>query len=235
MRKIFAILTALFFVVSTNAYANGWGVGVTGSLLFVEASGTESDGTNTNGTETEASTRTIEVDKASLIGSGFLEYAWDATYAADGNGITLGVSYTPGSADVSGSKHTRTDSDAEGTGDDGSSDGSTTYTAAAEVSDYINYYVEVPVRGPFYIKGGLSQIDVTTQETGGSNTGTYPNSTLDGLNLGIGVKGGSGSVFYKAAYEMTNFDDYSESSSTGNKVTADLDTTEFNISVGYRF
>ena len=134
MRKIFAILTALFFVVSTNAYANGWGVGVTGSILFVEASGTEGDGTNTNGTETESSTRTIDVDETSFVGSGFLEYAWDATYAGDGNGITLGISYTPGSADVSGENHTRTDTDAEGTGTDGSSDGSTTYTAAAEVS-----------------------------------------------------------------------------------------------------
>ena len=33
----------------------------------------------------------------------------------------------------------------------------------------------------------------------------------------------------------TNFDDYNKSSTTGNTVTADLDTTEFNFSVGYRF
>ena len=234
MKKIIALVTALFFAVSTNASAGGFGIGVTGSLVFVEASGTEGDGTNTNGTETEASTRTIEVNETAFIGSGFLEYAWDVAYAGDGNGIALGISYTPGSADVSGEKHTRTDADAEGTGDDGSSDGSTTYTAAEEVSDYVNYYLELPIKGPLYIKGGLSQIDVTTQETGGTNTGTYPDATLDGINFGIGVKGGD-SLFYKAAFEMTNFDDYNKSSTTGNTVTADLDTTEFNFSVGYRF
>ena len=75
---------------------------------------------------------------------------------------------------------------------------------------------------------------MTTQETGGTNSGTYPDATLDGINFGIGVKGGD-SLFYKAAFEMTNFDDYNKSSTTGNTVTADLDTTEFNFSVGYRF
>ena len=40
---------------------------------------------------------------------------------------------------------------------------------------------------------------------------------------------------WKVAYEIVDFDTLSLTSTTGNKITADLDTSELNFSLGYRF
>jgi opacity protein-like surface antigen len=231
MKKIITILATLVLTtMSINfAKAEGFAVGVTGAYNMIEA-----DGTETEGTAADTSTRTKSVSNNVFTGSVFGEYSFaNVSYA--NSGVTFGVRYTPGAADVSDKVFSRTDSGAEGTGVAGSSNGSTTYKAQAEIDNYINYYLDIPLYNNLYVKAGWSQIDVNTKESGGTNTGTYGNATLDGINYGIGLKGENGNIVWKLAYEATNFDTLNLTSTTSNKIKADLDTSEVNLSVGYKF
>ena len=232
MKKIITILATLVLTtMSINfAKAEGFAVGVTGAYNMIEADGTESDAANTG---TETSTRTKSVSNNVFTGSVFGEYSFaNVSYAE--SGVTFGSRYTPGAADVSDKVFSRTDT-ADGLGGNGDSDGSVTYKAQAEVENYINYYLDIPLYKSMYVKAGWSQIDVNTKESGASTTGTYGNTTLDGINYGVGVKGENGNIIWKLAYEATNFDTLNLTSSTSNKIKADLDTSEVNLSVGYKF
>ena len=230
MKKIITILATLVLTtMSINfAKAEGFAVGVTGAYTMIDA-----DGTETEGTAADTSTRTKSVSNEVFTGSVFGEYSFANVSYAD-SGITFGVRYTPGSADVSDKVFSRTDT-AEGTGAAGSSNGSVTYKAQAEIDKYMNYYLDIPLYKSMYVKAGWSQIDVNTKESGGTNTGTYGNATLDGVNYGVGFKGENGNIVWKLAYEATNFNTLNLTSSTSNKIKADLDTSEVNLSVGYKF
>jgi opacity protein-like surface antigen len=230
MKKIITILATLMLTtMSINfAKAEGFAVGVTGAYNMIEA-----DGTETEGTAADTSTRTKSVSNNVFTGSVFAEYSFANVSYAD-SGVTAGVKYTPGSADVSDKVFSRTDT-AVGTGVAGSSTGSVTYTANAEVENYRNFYLDIPLYQSLYVKAGWSQIDVNTKESGASTTGTYGNATLDGVNYGIGLKGENGNIVWKFAFEATNFETLNLTSSTSNTIKADLDTSEVNLSVGYKF
>ena len=235
MKKIITILATLMLTtMSINfAKAEGFAVGATGAYTMIEASGTESDAANTG---TESSVRTKSVDNNAFTGSLFAEYSLANVSYAD-SGITFGVRYTPGSADVSDKVFSRTDTITKDAAV--SASGSSTYKAQAEVENYINYYLDIPLYKSMYVKAGWAQIDVNTKENNTTNDskaqGTYGNATLDGINYGIGVKGENGNIIWKLAYEATNFDTLNLTSTTSNKINADLDTSEVNLSVGYKF
>ena len=239
MNKIKNVLIGLVATISLTsvAYAGSFGLGVTGSYLKIDASGTESDAANTG---TESSVRTKSVDNNAIIGSIYAEYSFnDASWAGTGNGITFGAKYTPGAADVSDKVERGTDAETSITGTVAEVSNTRTRTAQAEIDKYYNYYIELPVWKNLYVKAGRSTIDVTTLDTdNGTNAGTYPNATIDGTNLGVGFKGVAGSngnIVWKLAYEDTNFDTLTLTSTTSNTIKADLDTTEVNLSLGFRF
>jgi opacity protein-like surface antigen len=230
MKKIITILATLMLTTMSINYAKaeGYAIGVTGAYNMIKA-----DGTETEGTAADTSTRTKSVSNNVFTGSVFAEYSFANVSYAD-SGVTVGVKYTPGSADVSDKVFSRTDT-AVGTGAAGSSSGSVTYKAQAEVENYRNFYLDIPLYQSLYVKAGWSQIDVNTKESGASTTGTYGDATLDGVNYGIGFKGENGNIVWKFAYEATNFETLNLTSSTSNKIKADLDTSEVNLSVGYKF
>ena len=234
MNKLKNILIGLVATISLTsvAYAGSFGLGVTGSYSKIDASGSETEG------EGDAEITSTSVDNNTFIGSIFLEYSFnDVSWASAGNSITIGAKHTPGTADVSDNVKSRTDTETSVTDDPTANNTSRTQTAQAEVDNYNNYYLEIPVYGALYVKAGMSQIDVTTKEsTNGSNGGAYGNKTLDGTNLGVGLKGVTASnIIWKVAYEQTDFDTLNLTSTTGNKLKADLDTSEVNLSIGYRF
>jgi hypothetical protein len=230
------ILTILAsFLLSSTAYAGSFGVGVTGSYMNVEASGTE-----TEGTAADTSTRKATVDNDVFIGSIYAEYSFDdASYAGEGNGLTIGYQITPGSADVSDKVKTRVDTITKDAAKPGA--GETTFKANAEIDNYTNIYAEIPVWGSLYARAGMSSIDVITKDTSTTNdtkaSGTYGNTSLDGVNLGVGIKGlTSGGLHWKLAYEQTDFDTLKlTSTTTTNSISADLDTQAIAVSLGYRF
>ena len=234
MNKLKNILIGLVATISLTsvAYAGSFGLGVTGSYTTIDASGSETS--KAAGSETE-SNQSTSVDNDALIGKIYVEYSLDdASWGSVGNGITFGASYTPGTADVSDKVKSRTDVTTDG--NELVSD-SRTSTAQAEIENLMNYYIELPLYKSVYVKAGMSQIDVNTLETSTlAGAGKYSNKTLDGTNLGIGFKGVTGSnIVWKLAYEQTNFDTLNLTSTTGDKINADLDTSEVNLSIGYRF
>ena len=234
MKKLsIAILTSVWLALFgfSTAQSGGIGIGFTGSYVMIDASGTESDA---NDAGTESSVRTADVDNNALIGSIYAEYASD-------NGFALGYEYYPGSADVSDKTHDRTDTEASVTGDDTENTDARVFKASAEVENYSIVYAEVPI-GAFFVRAGYSQMDVNTTEVKSGNGGSYGNTSIDGTNLGAGVKGiWSDNVRWKLYYEMTDWDDISISStgnstdSGANTITADLDTAEVKFALGFQF
>tara|TARA_B110000967_G_scaffold172285_1_gene183247 strand:+ start:811 stop:1530 length:720 start_codon:yes stop_codon:yes gene_type:complete len=231
---IAAIAIASFTV--SSVLAGGIGVGVSLSNTSVDASGSETDGTSTGASATDASTRSKSLSEDGIIASYYIEYSTEAaSWASAGNGWTLGYQATPGAADVSGTNFSRADT-SEGKGAAGDSTGTSLFTADAEVDNHTNLYVEIPLFNMLYIKAGTSSLDITTQETASTNHGTYGNTSVDGTNLGIGLKGMIGdNLKWKASYEETDYDAFTLKSTTNNQITGDLDTTAFAFSLGYQF
>ena len=237
MKKLKNTLIGLVAAISLTsvAYAGSFGLGVTGSYTKIDASGTE---TTPAVTGAAAESNSTSVDENSFLGSIFLEYSFnDASWASAGNGFTIGAEHTPGKADVSDKVKSRTDTELSITGTAATTAVSRTQTAQAEVDNYNNFYIEVPLYKSIFVKAGMSSIDVTTKETTtGTNGGTYGNASLDGTNLGIGLKGVTASnIIWKLAYEETDFDTLNLTSTTSNTIKADLDTSEVALSIGYRF
>jgi hypothetical protein len=230
MKKYFLILSLFIGFLGTTALnAGNFAVGVTGSYMTIDASGSETAGDET----TKAS-----VDNKAFVPSVFAEYSFnDVSWADAGNNVTFGATYIPGKADVSDKVKKRTDTETSVTSDATANNTTRNQTAQAEIDNYRNFYVELPVWKSLYVKAGMTTIDVNTKETtDGSNGGTYPNASLDGTNLGVGFKGVTGSnMIWKLAYEETNYDTLNLTSTTSNTVKADLDTKEVNFSIGYRF
>jgi hypothetical protein len=219
------LITAIATIALTGAaYAGGFGVGVSGSIAKVDASGSETTTAGTVGGGA-ANTTQSSVDDNSFIGSIFVDYEFD-------NGITVGFSSVPASADVSSKTHSRAETAQGIAGVD--ANGALTRTADAEVENFNTLYVEYPM-GPYFAKLGWSQLDVNTLENAVTDSGTYGNATLDGYTIGFGANADFGGFFTKTSIEFTDFEDLSLTSTTSNTITADLDVVEFKVAVGKRF
>jgi hypothetical protein len=234
MIKLRNLLIAAIAIVglSTSASAGTFGVGVSGTFANINAEGTE-----TEGTETDASPVTANATNTAWIGSIFAEYTMDAL-----GGMTLGIDYIPGTADVNSRDISRTDTE---TSQEATTTSHTTAsvkrTAQAEVENHITYYAEIPVTAGIYAKGGIVTMDVNTTENIGT-TKTYGNTDVDGILFGLGYKtSGSGALYYKLEATHTAFDSLSLSEqgqsaqSPANKITADLDVTKATFAIGYAF
>ena len=224
MKKIL-ITTISALMLTTSAYAGGFAIGVAGSLYKVEADVTE---TTTKGTIAggAANTNKASVDNDNIIVPNlYAEYAFESFY-----NIALGIEYNPGTADVSDTVQNRLETPTSG--DNAST--ATRYEGQAEISDLTTAYIEVPLYQSFYVKAGLTQVDLETQEKGVKAYGNA--SSIDGQTFGIGFKNQVDSgLMYKVAYEATSFDTINITSASGNKVSGDLDTSGLKVSVGYVF
>ena len=236
MNKLLTLTATMLivFVTSNIANAASINVGIQAGVADLNASGSETSSVNTG---SEASVTTASVENAMVpIAAIFAEYE------SDFYGLTLGVSHIPMSADVSDSVKNRTDVEASVTGNVLTTTGGRDFKANAEVENFNSVYVELPVSGGFFVRAGLSQIDVNTKEVASSNGGSYGNKTLDGQSLGAGLKGDfANGMGYKLFYEKTDFDTL-KLTSTGNSVsgennslTADLDVTELKFALSYKF
>ncbi len=205
------------------AYAD-FGVGISGAIAVVDASGSE---TTTKGTVSggAANTNSKDVQAISPIASIFAEYITDG-------GIAIGLEHVPGSADVSDKTHSRTENAQGVSGTDAT--GTVTRTADAEVENFNTLYIDYPI-GQGYVKLGYSQIDVITKENAITSSGTYGDATLDGVTVGAGVKGELGSYYTKYSVEYTDFEELKLTSTTSNTIKADLDVLQFKFSIGRSF
>ena len=215
MKKLFSIISLLFFVTAFSAKAEV-GVGVTGAVHMIDGSGTETardSGEVNNGSH----------DEQAVVPEIFVE-------AIDDNGLTFGISYIP--VRDMGSKSR---SDTNSAGDTG------TYKAKAELSDVIQFYTDIPTGAigafPIHTKLGFQRVTVETLESLNSGS-SYPDRDLYGVSIGLGTKGDlpyGNNLYYKGELTYTNFETYEAVSDAGNKVVADLEDYAAKFSIGYKF
>ena len=229
-KYILAIITT-FCLITTNAFAGSWGMGVAGTMASVSASGSETEDTNTG---TEQSMRDATAGNDFVLGSVYAEYSFGDTEV-----FTFGIDYIPGSADVNRKTLSRTDTTTDAN-EAQQQDGKR--TANAELSDHITYYAELGKMNGIYGKVGFAQVDVETKdtETHAGTSGLYPDKTLDAWTYGLGYKGefGDRGVFKIEGF-MTDYDSYSATNNSGKTstktVSADLDVVGASLRVGLKF
>ena len=230
IRNLLIAVIAITSLITTSTFAGSFGVGVSGNMASVSASGAETAGDAAGG-ETENSVLKTTAGNQFGFGSVFAEYNF-----GDSERFTLGVDYIPGSADINSSTLSRTDSSAE----------SSTYTAQqsgtvkanASIEDHVTYYAELGIVNGIYVKAGFAQVDIDVKQTNAAAYGTYPDKTLDAITYGIGYKGGFGNNgFFKVEGFVYDYDSYSATSNSANKnkVTANLDVTGAKLAIGYKF
>ena len=237
MKKIVINLIALFWMsvfAVGSASAAGLGFGVTGNWVDVDASGSETVNAGDGGS---AQTSSASVSEQSIVPSYYLELT-----LGEANNWALGYEAIPGAADVSDKTHTRTDTELSVTSTAAHTSNSRAFKADAEVEDFKVVYAEIPIGDMFYVRAGVSEITVNTLETASGNGGNYGNATLDGWQVGLGMKGIKGDrLRWKAGYEYNDFDTLSLTSSGNsvttetNSLTADLDTWAFKFGLGLQF
>ena len=229
-KRLSVLLTALMVSFSTSVYSfEGFSVGAIFSTMDFSTTGQETtDGPITDGVaEVTTATKTGSADKYAYFG----EY----TFA---QGTSIGIEMIDGTATLgSGVSNTNTSSVANA--------GTTgTVSAEAKISDPITFYVEPTfmINDVFgvYLKGGATTVSVEPKETadaGSATASTYKSQDVVGLMTGYGAKYYMGNFFAKLEYVETDFETYSHTSTTGNKntITADVDTEETRIGIGYNF
>ncbi len=224
MKKVLVTLFLILFG-STYAYAAGFNIGVSGSLVNIEADGTETEGGEKSSTS---------VEHVAGVPSIFAEIAINER-------ISFGIDYVPMDADVSGKEHTRVDTEKSVTNTATTANTLRTQKVSADLQDHTTIYADIRLRGPFYVKAGLAQVDLITNDS--LETGSkYPNETVNGKVLGFGFKKheiGTRGIF-KAEFTYTDYDDISLKSSvaragvtTNNKVEADMDTFGVRLALGF--
>ena len=229
-KYILAIITT-FCLITSNAFAGSFGMGVAGTMASVSAEGSESEDTNTG---TDNSVRDATAGNEFVLGSVYAEYSF-----GDSEVFTFGVDYIPGSADVNRKTLERTDTTADAK-EAQQQDGKR--TANAELSDHITYYAELGKMNGIYGKVGFAQVDVETKdtETHAGTSGLYPDKTLDAWTYALGYKGEFGERgIFKIEGFFTDYDGYSATNNSGKTSTktvkADLDVVGASLRVGIKF
>jgi len=221
--KLAVFLAAVLLSFSSSAFAfEGFSIGATYSNIDYSTSGSE----RTNGVDgagAAANVATTSKSGSDDIGSIFAEYTFS-------QGSTIGIEAISGEAEIG--KASRTSSTPSGT-----------VTAKATAKDPMTLYVEptwmANEKFGIYLKGGVTSVTISPSEVDSASvtTSTYKDKDLYGLMTGIGAKYYLGNFFVKAEYVETDFDTYSHVSTTGegNTITADIDTEETRLSIGYNF
>ena len=228
MKKWKILTSALLSVfIITSAQAGSFGLGVSGNIASVSASGTETEASS--GAETENSVRDATAGNDFMFGSIYAEYAF-----GDGENFVFGIESIPYSADINTKTLSRTDTD---DGFDTTEGDSGTLNVNAEISDHTTYYVEAGQGATgLYGKLGYSEVAIKVKQTNDSGYGTYPDKTLDAWTYALGYRAGFGeNGVIKVEGFMTDYDSYSATSTTSNTVTADLDVVGAKFMIGYKF
>jgi opacity protein-like surface antigen len=221
IKKLFAITTTATLLTSAAMSATT-NVGVKASYGTLDATGSET--TNDGATLTKSGNGDFP------FGSIFVEREGNFS----GFNVALGLDYIPFKAEV--------DKIGGGTGTD----------ATVNLKDHVTVYIQ-PTKvldnglGIFaklgYSEGKLNITDVTRQATAASTAAASPsssdsgaNKTLKGVMYGIGIeKTFSNSVFVRAEYNFTDYDEVSYTTSTSKVLKANSDLSTGSLTIGRKF
>ena len=161
-----------------------------------------------------------EISKDVNYGAGFIEYTiGSGNTGAEGFALTVGAEYIPGAASLGTKSRTDVTKDGNETNQDDN-----TYTAKAEVENMRSFYLEptfTVMEGlGLYVKGGMTQVDVTSLEdiASGTDDSAYGDETIDGMMVGVGIRGQfPNGIGVKLEYIQVNYDEVKLTSTTGNQ------------------
>lgn len=222
MKKTILSLIAGLFLFSTTASAEvGLNIGVSGTMGLFAATGSEaqSDATGTEGTT---------LQEAREIGAG----GWGSAFIEGRMGkFALGVDYVPDVFSTDTAETHKNDQQTEG------SDAVTAGESRVQVDfeEMLTMYASFSLTDNFYVKAGVTSIDVITNEN--LHTGSaYGNTSLDGNVLGMGyhMEMDNG-VFIRAEGNYMSFDGVTLSSNDNTLKLKNLDGVTAAISVGKAF
>lgn len=224
MKKI--LLSVLSMILLTGAsYAQNFAIGVSGTALYYDASGTE--------TVKSSSTKNSKSESGVVpVASLFVE-------AEAGNGVTIGLDVIPYGAKIADFDNARTDTDTDDSADTaGNNKGDINFSN--HVTLYIEKEIDAPLEGAF-VKVGVSRVSIETDETTATGS-TYGDENTTGFVIGVGSKRDlpNGS-FMKieaqyAKYSGATFNGSLDDDSVKNKIELDdFDTASLKISVGRQF
>ena len=219
MKKLLGYLVASMFV-AASAYSE---VRIGASLAYTMFT---SEGTETTKSSNKKNNSTQ--DENILVPALFIE-------KAASNGFAFGIDYTP--ADQELGSGTRSDDDAETTGDN---------KASAELTGHMTIYGLLPMGSSgAYLKGGLARASIDTTENLATGT-TYGNADVDGLIVGLGFERDTDNGnFLRMEGTYTDYEDVkfngsfngnaAGDSAVRNVIDADVDAFAFRIAIGKAF
>lgn len=229
--SLVAAIVILMSSWSTQLMAGSFGVGISGLGVLAETSGTETMKGNIKSTKNG-------VNGTGFAPAGYIQY----TFGDRSNGFVIGLEKIPGAVTLGAKETNRIDyvAGSKGAGQHNSlkSGPVVTQIAKAEISNHWGAFVETPGFAGLFLKAGVSQVDLITQESLATGS-KYGDDTMEGFTLGIGFKGTSESgIHVKFAYEVTDYGSVSLKS-TGSDVSstidADVQTYAGRLSIGYNF
>ena len=183
-KTILAAIFSVFYMVSASAEV-GINVGISGQIgLFAGsgqenvAGGTGSDNQNEGSEHGEAGWASVFVEKTL------------------GDRLAIGVDYVPSALESETTESVRQDHGV----------GAKENKVQIDFEDLTTLYVVLKANDNFYVKAGMMQVDVITNESLGTGS-TYANTDLDGTMLGFGYNNTFGNgMFVRAETNYMDFD-----------------------------
>ena len=210
MKKLITVVIASLFSLCMFTIANAGEVygTQTGGAIGVSMN---KQGFGAFGKETNGTTVTEEYGAfGDTYASVFAEFSF-------GNGLSLGVEYTPGTISTPTNTNIQNNGSTGGAvSANGSNTGGSnaTNTVKAEFDNLYTLYVMAQSEMGIYARLGFSSVDINTQETLGTG-GSYNNVSSDGGTVAFGYqKTNDGGIFVRAEVAGTVWDDVSASNTT---------------------
>jgi hypothetical protein len=220
MKKIILATLLSLGLISAATAEIGLKVGVSGQMGAFAA----------DATETENSQLSTRGEAAGVIGYGSI-FA-EKSLPGQLNRLSVGVDYVPYALDSETSEDNRLDETTTTTG------AAVTNSVRLEFEHLLTAYLSLNVTENLYIKAGMTQVDVNTQESLGTGS-AYGNTSLDGTVYGVGYNYDSDNgMFFRVEGNVMEFDGASLTSTTNadNSVTmSELNGVSGKVSIGKSF
>jgi len=224
MKKILKLSAITLLATSTSLMAQMTGPSVAVSVSHMKAS---TDGSQSGNAPAASGTvsRNFNIAALNFDYSTKLDNSWTNS---------IGIDYIPFKGKIGDKSRTDTDQQSGGT-----FNGSN--TAKGELKNHFTVYVEPtylinPTNG-IYAKVGYmrSDLKITSANITGSAL-TDNNISVHGVQYGVGYKGAiDKNLYVKAEYTVSNYASIDATSDSGNKFTANPETKNYTLSLGYTF
>ena len=204
-------------------------IGITGVSSTIDS--TVTDDIDSNGT--------IDTTKDITNDIGYGSIFFEVTNEGSGPGsLTFGLDVVPGSTEMDARSTTQQSTKAKGAGAAPQTSG--TNKGTVDLDRHITVYLQpgVTLDNGVTLFGTIGYVnaDVEAGVTSISSTNKTEDKSLNGFKFGAGLKKVFGNtLFIKASYNYTDYDDISVTTSNNTKVTADIDNTALALSIGKQF